>query len=178
MDESLVLFKGRVYFRQYIKTKCADFGLKLYGSTTSDGITLDILMYCDTSMFFLEGNEHEDMPATGRIPVELMKPLLNKEHALYTDNFHKSPMLASILLQNQTYFCGTVKKNYKHYCKYISNVILEKVTASFYQTSNVNNKMLACKYRASKEKAGNKPKVVFMLSPFHNPFMVDTGKVD
>ena len=38
--------------------------------------------------------------------------------------------------------------------------------------------MLACKYRASKDKAGNKPKVVFMLSTFHNPFMVDTGKID
>ena len=118
------------------------------------------------------------MPATERIPVKLMKPFLNKGHVLYTDSFYTSPMLASFLLQNQTYLCGTVKRNYKHYCKDISNVILEKGTASFYQTSNVNNKMLACKYRASKDKAGNKPKVVFMLSTFHNPFMVNTGKVD
>ena len=127
---------------------------------------------------FSEGNEHEDMPATERIPVKLMKPFLNKGHVLYTDSFYTSPMLASFLLQNQTYLCGTVKKNYKHYCKNISNIILEKGTASFYQTSNVNNKMLACKYRASKGKADNKPKVVFMLSTFHNPFMVDIGKVD
>ena len=38
--------------------------------------------------------------------------------------------------------------------------------------------MFACKYRASKDKAGNKAKVVFMLSTFHNPFMVDTSNVD
>ena len=38
--------------------------------------------------------------------------------------------------------------------------------------------MLTCKYRASKDKADNKPKVVFMLSTFHNPFMVDTSKAD
>ena len=129
-------------------------------------------------MFFSEGNEHEDMPVTERIPVELMKPFLNKGHILYTDNFYTNPMLASFFLQNQTYLCGTVKKNRKHYCKDISNIILEKGTASFYQTSNVNSKMLACKYRASKDKAGNKPKVVLILSTFHNPFMVNTGKVD
>ena len=42
VDESLVLFKGRVQFRQYIKTKRARFGIKLYELTTSDGITLDL----------------------------------------------------------------------------------------------------------------------------------------
>ena len=74
-----------------------------------------------------------------------------------TDNFYTSPILASFLLQNQTYLCGTVKRNHKHYYKDIRNVILEKGTASFYQTSNVNNKMLAYKCRASKAKADNKP---------------------
>ena len=128
-------------------------------------------------MFLSEDNEHEDMPATEPIPVELMKPFLNKGHILYTDNFYTSPMLARFLLQNQTYLCR-LTTNRKHYCKDISNVILEKGTALFYQTSSVNSKMLACKYRASKGKAGNKPKVVFMLSTFHNPFMEDTSKVD
>ena len=129
-------------------------------------------------MFFSEGIEHEDMPATERIPVELMKPFLNKGHVLYTDNFYTSLMLASFFAPKPDLLVCTVKKNRKHHCKDINNVILEKGTASFYQTSNVNNKMLACKYRASKDKAGNKPKVVLMLSTFHNPFMVNTGKVD
>ena len=78
MDELLMLFKGRIHFCQYIKTKCACFGLKLYELTTSDGITFDVLVYCGTVMFSSEDNEHEDMPATQRIPVELMKPFLNK----------------------------------------------------------------------------------------------------
>ena len=30
VDESLILFKGRIHFRQYIKTKRARFGIKLY----------------------------------------------------------------------------------------------------------------------------------------------------
>ena len=44
VDQSLVLFKGRVKFRQYIKRKRARFGIKLYVLTTSDGITLDFLV--------------------------------------------------------------------------------------------------------------------------------------
>ena len=67
-------------------------------------------MYCGTGMFFSEGNEHEDMPATERIPVKLMKPFLNKGHVLYTDNFYTSPMLASFLLQNQTYCVAQWKR--------------------------------------------------------------------
>ena len=58
-------------------------------------------------MFILEGNEPEDIPATERIPVELMKPFLNTGHILHTDNFYISLMLASFLLKNQTYLCDT-----------------------------------------------------------------------
>ena len=46
VDESLVLFKGRLHVKQYIKTKRARFGIKLYELTSSDGITLDFLVYC------------------------------------------------------------------------------------------------------------------------------------
>ena len=51
VGKSLVLFKGRLHFRQYIKTKRARFGIKLYELTTSDGITLDALVYCGAAMF-------------------------------------------------------------------------------------------------------------------------------
>ena len=43
VDKSLILFKGRLHFHQYIKTKRARFSIKLYELTTSDGITLDVL---------------------------------------------------------------------------------------------------------------------------------------
>ena len=105
MDELLVLFKGRVHFRQYIKTKRARFGLKFYELTISDGIALNVVLYCDTGMFFSEGNEHEDMPARKYIPVELMKPFLNKGHVLYTDDLYTSPMLASFFLSKTRLTC-------------------------------------------------------------------------
>ena len=45
LDESLVLFKGRLSFKQYINTKRARFGIKLYQLCTFNGILLDFIVY-------------------------------------------------------------------------------------------------------------------------------------
>ena len=45
VDESLVLFKGRLSFKQYIKFKRAGFGIKPYQLCTTDGIVLDYVIY-------------------------------------------------------------------------------------------------------------------------------------
>lgn len=44
-DESLMLYKGRLHFRQYIASKKARYGIKFYELTTSDGYVLNIIMY-------------------------------------------------------------------------------------------------------------------------------------
>ena len=77
-DESLVLFKGRLHFKQYIRTKRAHFGIKLYELTTSNGITLDLLVYCGKGMFYND-DEHSDMRTTKRIPFVLMEPFWIKD---------------------------------------------------------------------------------------------------
>ena len=41
-----------------------------------------------------------------------------------------------------------------------------------------NDKLLACKYRATKNKANKKPKVIFMLSTRHQPSMELTDRAD
>nr|XP_004207578.2 piggyBac transposable element-derived protein 4-like [Hydra vulgaris] len=51
VDESLVLYKGRLHFCQYIITKRACFGIKLYKLATSKGTTLDFFVYCGKGMF-------------------------------------------------------------------------------------------------------------------------------
>ena len=45
MDESLVLFKGRLSFKQCISSKWARFGIKLYQLCTFNGILLDFIVY-------------------------------------------------------------------------------------------------------------------------------------
>ena len=82
VDESLVLFKGSLAFKQFIRTKRARFGIKLYELCTSTGITLDFLVYCGRGMFYND-EIHSDMPSTKRIPAVLMNPFLNKGHIIY-----------------------------------------------------------------------------------------------
>ena len=110
VDESLVLFKGRLKFKQYIKSKRSSFGIKLYKLATSHGITLDLLMYSGKEMLG-EDDPNSDMPATERIPSVLMESFLGKGHVLYTDNFYTNPALVSHFLKNKTHLCGTIRSN-------------------------------------------------------------------
>ena len=96
-----MLFKGRLKFRQYIKTKRACFGIKLYELCTSDGMTLDFLVYCGKGMFSNDA-PNSDMPATGRIPSVLMSHHLGKGHIPCTNNYYTSPTLASYFLEKNT----------------------------------------------------------------------------
>ena len=45
VDKNLVLFKGRLSFQQYIKTKGARFGINLFQLCTSNEIPLDFIVY-------------------------------------------------------------------------------------------------------------------------------------
>ena len=69
MDESLVLFKGRLSFKQYISSKRARFGIKLYQLCTFNGILLDFIVYhgnLETGLISLENCPliTERIPAT------------------------------------------------------------------------------------------------------------------
>ena len=108
VDESLVLFKGRLKFKQFIKTKRAGFGIKLFELATSDGITLEFLIYRGHGMFD-DDDENEEMPVTERIPVALMQPYLDSGRVLFADNFYTSPSLAKYLKDHNTFLCGTIK---------------------------------------------------------------------
>ena len=45
IDESLVLYKGRLLFKQYIKSKRSRFGIKMFELATASGILLDFIIY-------------------------------------------------------------------------------------------------------------------------------------
>ena len=45
VDESLLLFKGRLAFKQFIKTKRARFGIKFFELCTKNGMMMDFMVY-------------------------------------------------------------------------------------------------------------------------------------
>lgn len=114
IDESMILFKGRLSFKQYIKTKRHRFGIKLYVLCDCDsGIVLDFIVYVGKDTY-AEQENITGLGASGNIVAMLMKSYLNYGHSLYTDNFYSSPILSNYLFERTTNSCGTVRSNRLH----------------------------------------------------------------
>ena len=76
VGKSLELFKSQLHFKQCIKTERVCFGIKLYKLTSSNGITLNVLVIY-RKWFFLNGNEnrYRYMPTPERSLIHLLRPL-------------------------------------------------------------------------------------------------------
>jgi len=92
IDESLVLWKGRLSFKQFIKSKRHRFGIKLF-----------VLCDVETDFIIYTGAETRLLPYDANIGISgdvvktLIAPYLNKGYNLYTDDWYTSPILAKYL---------------------------------------------------------------------------------
>lgn len=104
IDESLMPFKGRVAWKQYLKKTHCKFGIKFFVLCDSlTGIMFRTILYC---------GKLDDMAGQGltsRIVLNLCADLLNNGHSLYMDNYYNSVRLAEHLLENGTYVTGTMR---------------------------------------------------------------------
>lgn len=114
IDESLVGFKGRFVYKQYVPLKRARFGIKIFLIChCKTGYVLDCIPYVgkQTDLDFKE--DHDVLGQPGMVVAALMKPFFNRGHKLFVDNFYTSPGLAEFLLEKNTNICGTVRENRK-----------------------------------------------------------------
>lgn len=113
IDESLILFKGRLSFRQYIPSKRHRFGIKFFVLADCEtGYILDFIIYTGSST---EIKEHDPaLKIGGNIVMTLTESYWNKGHKLFIDNWYTSPALAEALFEKRTNVCGTVKANKLH----------------------------------------------------------------
>lgn len=107
LDETLILFRGRLYFRQYIKSKKARYGIKFYVLTNADGYVVNIFMYCG------KGESDDSTKKTEQIVMKLLKPYLMKGYHVFMDNFYNDVELSQKLLNLRTHTNGTLRKNRK-----------------------------------------------------------------
>lgn len=107
LDESMVLWRGRLIFRQYIKNKRHKYGIKLYILAEPNGTILKVHVYTST-LDETAGKGH-----TEKIVKKLLEGKLNAGHAVYMDNYYNSYDLAVDLLKNDTYCTGTLNKKRK-----------------------------------------------------------------
>ncbi|KAJ8930223.1 hypothetical protein NQ314_017001 [Rhamnusium bicolor] len=119
INKSLVLFKGKLSFRQYIPSKRHRFGVKLFMLCDCKmGFCLDFIVYTgsSTNVDPLE-KKNERIGKSGQVVTTLMNPYLNRNHTIYLDNWYNSPTLSLLLHDNKTNSCGTIKKNRKFMSK-------------------------------------------------------------
>lgn len=114
IDESLMLWKGRLSFRQYIPNKRKRFGIKLFVlCDCKTGMILDFIVYTGKGTNISIDN-NEDTGLSSKVIRSLMQPYLGKNHILYMDNWYSSPELFSWLYDQNTGACGTLRATRKY----------------------------------------------------------------
>lgn len=156
LDEALLLWRGRLFFRQYIPNKAAKYGIKLYELSTPNGFILNILIYEGKGTVYNQSSSH----AHGVVQ-KLMDPYLKKGHVVYIDNFYTSVNLAESLLQQKTHIVGTLRKNRKFNPKEVINKKLAKGESVWKRKGNV----VVGKWKDKRE--------VCMISTYHEFKMVN-----
>lgn len=162
IDESLLLYKGRLGWIQYIPLKRARFGIKTYLLCESkSGYVWNFLIY--TGHGTLLNPEFRDHLVSMQVVLTLAEPLFGKGYCLTMDNYYNCPRLADILITHQTDVYGTLKVNRKDVPKGLQRK-LNKGELIGYQ----RGKVAVMKWRDKKD--------VALLSTLHDLTKVDVQK--
>ncbi|CAB3229490.1 unnamed protein product [Arctia plantaginis] len=105
IDESMIPWRGRLIFRQYLKNKSHKYGVKLYKLCTPERYTFKTIVYTGK-----EGNSREVNHGKNLV-MKLIEGLENEGRVLVADNFYSSLDLVEELLEKKTFYCGTLRSN-------------------------------------------------------------------
>ncbi|KAM3940653.1 LOW QUALITY PROTEIN: piggyBac transposable element-derived protein 4-like [Leptodactylus fuscus] len=148
IDESLVHFKGRLKFRQYLPSKRARYGVKMYKLCESaSGYTYRFRIYQGKDTKIDPPECPSFLRVSAKIVWDLLHPLLDQGYHLYLDNFYTSVALFNSLASRNTAVCGTVRKNQRGLPKTLLGQTLRRGESRAQCTSNV----LYVKYKDKRE---------------------------
>ncbi|GFY75870.1 piggyBac transposable element-derived protein 4 [Trichonephila inaurata madagascariensis] len=132
IDESLLLYKERLSWTQYLPLKRARFGIKMFMLCEShSGYVWSIIIYVGKGTDVSE--ENKECSFSTQVVLTLSKPLLNKGYCLTMDNYYNSPELGEMLLKSKTDFFGTLRPNRKDLPKVLKTEKLKKGDLLAYQ---------------------------------------------
>ena len=163
VDESLVPYKGKLGYKQFIPSKRARFGVKLYElCESSSGYIWNIIIYTGKDTPF--SNNYSSYGIATRCVMTLIEPLLNKGYCVSLDNFYNSPELADLLISNKTDVYGTLRQNRKNLPPAIKNQKLKNGELVAFQ----KGKICVMKWQDKKP--------VCMISTVHNGEIIEMQK--
>lgn len=164
IDESIVEWKGRLTFKQYIPSKRHRFGIKLFVlCDCKSGFILDFLVYTGDNQHI---DFNETLAQSGSVVSTLMSSYINKGHILYMDNWYSSPTLYEYLLKYNTGACGTVREKRKGMPVFPKKLHKGQCISATSENPNI----IACKWKDKRD--------VHMLSTVHEPKMAFINKCD
>ncbi|KAI5639208.1 transposase IS4 domain-containing protein [Phthorimaea operculella] len=115
LDESLLLWKGRLSWAQCIRAKAARFGIKTYELCEAEsGYLLRMLLYAGKGSSMFEGPIHGFENTTAKTVVELMDGYLDVGHMLVMDNWYNQLVLTRFLKSRHTDVVGTMARQRKY----------------------------------------------------------------
>lgn len=121
IDETLVPWRGRLIFRQYIPNKTHPYGIKLFKLCSTDGYTWALQVYSGKS-----ATGEREVGLARKVCLSLSKELLNEGRTLFVDNFYTSYELAKEMLQKKTHVVGTLRANKKNIPREILQAKIKK----------------------------------------------------
>lgn len=162
INESLLLWKGWLGFRQYIPSKRKRFGIKLFMlCDVLTGYVINVVVYTGSST---DITHTPGLGVSGSVVLTLLKPYLGRGHTLYVDNWYTSPSLFNHLLRGKTGACGTVRANRKGMPRFRDR--MSSGEADFKSCEE----MLAMKWHDKRD--------VHMLTTVNSAEMSPSGKID
>lgn len=157
IDEAICAFRGRIFFRVYMKGKPHKYGMKIFELCEANSGYV-----CNMEVYTGAHEDDEAYNSSFNVVDRLCEPIKNNWHTVYMDRFFTSPTLVDHLWKSGTKVVGTVMPNRKEMPKvHFSQKIKkgEKLVAK-------RQHMMAIKWRDVRD--------VYILSSAHDDTMEET----
>ena len=105
VDETMVPWRGRLSFRQYVPGKAHKYGVKMYKVEDTNGYTWNFIIYTEKE------NSTTGLSHSQTVIMQLLEDLFGFYRIVVVDNIFTSIDLAKRLLGNDTYLIGTLRRN-------------------------------------------------------------------
>lgn len=142
IDESMVPFRGRLLFRQFIKNKRYKYGVKIFKLCSERGYT------CRYRVYTGKKRSRGPITTTESIIFSLMEGYLDSGRELFTDNFYTSVDLAEKLNAKKTHLTGTLNRKRRRLPKTLLGQKLNKGELVSLQN---DNKVIIGKWKDKRE---------------------------
>ena len=108
VDESMIKYKGRLYFRQYMPKKPIKYGIKVWMAADSNtGYVSNYEIYLGKPVSSGRG----EVGLATNVVLDMTEPFQHCNRHVFFDNFFTSVQLVEELLRRGTYACGTLRAN-------------------------------------------------------------------